>query len=389
MVKSILALLPVFISLIFTAACWDQVEIEERGFVIGNAIDLVEKKDGKYILQFTNQLVLPGGIGAPTMGEASGEQPYMNLSTTGESLYMLDTAKSKRTDQNPFYQHLKVLIISEDVLIEPQLFTDIMDVYLRSQDMRRTVRVIMTEGDASRILDIDPKTNPLPGMYIDKLMDSVQGDASAINPVNLGDLHLDLLEEKSFVLPKVKLEGNQVLFENAGVFRGEANQLVGILNIEETVGFNLLTENTKEGMLDIHVDGDLVQLEMTEFHTSMEITGEDKENLRAFAKVDVDANVVETFGSISLTDEEYEKKLEQHAEERAVDYMQQAIDKIQGELQVDVLGIGEILYRRHHPLWKEVEGNWDHGENYFSQMDIEVSASVNIERLGASDTLDN
>ncbi|MFA1819510.1 Ger(x)C family spore germination protein [Virgibacillus oceani] len=391
MVKRIFMFILVLFSVIFfTTGCWDRVEIEERGIVIASAIDLVDKKDDKYTLQLTNQLVIPGRVGTPSEGPSSEKNPYINLSVAGESLSSLNNQMRQMTNQNPFYQHLKVIIISEEVAKEPHLFTNIMDVYVRDYDMRRSTRIVITDGEsasASSILDIEPELNPLPGMYIEKLMDGVYDNASAIEPVVLGDLHGDLLMDKSFILPQIELKGNFVEYQNAGVFQGYSNQLIGVLDLEETKGLALLTEKSPGGMLDVYVDGKLVELDMTEFRTNIEIKGQDKANLKASADVEINANIIENFGDESLLNEAYENKLEQQAEERAEQLMKQTIDKLQGDFQVDVLGMSDILYRRHYDLWKEVEDNWERGENYFSQMDIEVSAKVTIERVGASDSL--
>src|SRR5699024_8224453 len=104
--------------------------------------------------------------------------------------------------------------------------------------------------------------------------------------------------------------------------------------------------------------------------------------------VKVTANIVESFGTESVLTEEYIVKVEEQTKETVEGLMQLAVDRVQKEMQTDVLGMADILYRKKYDLWKEVEGNWDRGENYFSQMDINVSADVKIERVGASDVMD-
>lgn len=387
MIKRIFFSFSFLCSILFLTGCWDQLEIEERGFVVGVAIDLIEEKDD-YEVEITSQFVIPGGIGAPTQEAQGNQDPYMNFSLRGESLFSISREMRKSTNFVPFYQHLKVIILSEDVVEKPHLFTNMMDVFIRDHDMRRSVKLVITEGKAKKLLATNQPESPLPAIYINRLLDTNVMNNTAVEPVIIGDLHGDLLVEKSFVVPKIELMGEHIIYQELGVFHGERNQLIGILNPQETKGLNFITQQSEEGILELDIDGAATTVEIIEYRSNTEIKGEDKENLQAESTVKVTANIVESFGTESVLTEEYIVKVEEQTKETVEGLMQLAVDRVQKEMQTDVLGMADILYRKKYDLWKEVEGNWDRGENYFSQMDINVSADVKIERVGASDVID-
>src|SRR5690625_1922156 len=119
--------------ILLLSGCWDVTSIEDRGFIIGVAIDMVEDASNGDILEITNQFAVPAGLGnASQSGSASNS--YMNLSATGTSLYDITEDISNQINKEPFYEHLKVLIISEEVVSEPGRFANVLDIFIRDRD---------------------------------------------------------------------------------------------------------------------------------------------------------------------------------------------------------------------------------------------------------------
>src|SRR5699024_11667123 len=61
---------------------------------------------------------------------------------------------SSLTARQPFYEHLKVIVFSEELAREPGVFESLVDVFIRYHEMRRATRVFISRGNASDILDI-------------------------------------------------------------------------------------------------------------------------------------------------------------------------------------------------------------------------------------------
>src|SRR5690625_2175306 len=184
--------------LFLLTGCWDNIAREERGFVVGSALDKADgETDERNELILTNQFVIPPGIGTNTIRGNASANAFTNLSATGDSIFAMDTDMASLTSKMPFFEHLQLLVVSEELISTPDLFSNIMDVFIRDKQMRRGVNVIATDK-AKDILDIQPKSGELPALYIDSLLEESMKKTSLFKPVLVGDIHEHLLTNSSF-----------------------------------------------------------------------------------------------------------------------------------------------------------------------------------------------
>ncbi|MGM0942916.1 MAG: Ger(x)C family spore germination protein [Bacillota bacterium] len=368
------------------AGCWDRVEIEDRGFAVGSAIDLVEKKaDGSYELMLTSQFVVPSGLGAPMQGRGGEQKAYLNISATGESLFQVNREMATLTSQVPFYQHLKVLIVSEDVVREPNLFGSIMDLFIRDHEMRRGIRIVIAEGEARKILDIKPDNEKIPALYLDSLMENNYKNAGSLKPVHIGELQELLLSERSYSIPEVHFADKFIQYKGAAVFYGVTNEMVDSLMGEEAKGLAFLTETSTDGSIKVNVNGEMVTVELKSVDRGIHVTPKDKTDIDAKIDIHVNGNVAERFGKASVRMDSYIKKVEKAVEDKIKKMTTQTKDKLQKELKVDVIGFGDNLYQKHYSFWNTVKDDWDKGENYYSQSKINIDVTAKVQMVGSSD----
>src|SRR5699024_7653268 len=122
--------------------------------------------------------------------------------------------------------------------------------------MRRGVHIYISEGKAKEILEIDPKPERIPAMFLNTVTDNEQEALEMISSVQIGDLHELLLQSFSYVLPKIATEEDKskVHDDKTAVFRGYNNQMVGTLTEEETKQLNLLSEKNNSGSIVFEID---------------------------------------------------------------------------------------------------------------------------------------
>lgn len=372
-------------STILLAGCWDRVDIEERGFIVGTAIDLVDQKtENEYEVLMTNQFVIPSGIG--TLMQGSGEQQaFMNVSEKGTSVFRTNRKFSRINSQVPFYQHLKVLVVSEEAIKQPHLFSNIMDFFIRDHALRRSIRLVVAHEGAKEVLNSSPENTDIPAMYLDDLMENVERNTNTIKPIHIGEIQELILNEQSYVLPLVKKIGSLAEYGDVVVMNGEKNQMVGSLNEDETSGLGFIDGSTEGGVLEFEIDENLVVVEITKTNQKMKIKNKQKDNLEVEISIVIDGNIAEYFGEKSLLDEKYIKKLEAATEKKVKELTAKTIEKVQQELHTDVLGVSKKLYQYHYDFWQEVEEDWEKGENYFSSAIIDIDAKVSIDRVGSAD----
>ncbi|GJM81154.1 hypothetical protein HMSSN139_36500 [Paenibacillus sp. HMSSN-139] len=159
---------------VFTTGCWDRVEIEERGFVVGAGIDLAEEEEaekGRYMLTF--QFVIPGGLQAKEGGSKNGKSAtFFNLSSSANTMFTAARDMSFLTSRSPYLQHLRMILISEEMAASGDL-ANALDLFLRDHEMRRATKIMVTEGEARKLLETNPKNEKLPVMYF---------ESTALNP---------------------------------------------------------------------------------------------------------------------------------------------------------------------------------------------------------------
>ncbi|WP_130860326.1 Ger(x)C family spore germination protein [Gracilibacillus phocaeensis] len=372
--------------LVFLSGCWDEINIEERGFVVGLSLDLAEEQSGdKPIITVTNQFVVPAGLGTPNENSSGAQKPYSNLSTSGRSVFEAIRKMSTMKGDPPFFEHLKLIIISEELASDQQLFAGMMDLFLRDQEMRRSVRILISEGKAMDILDIEPDTDPLPVMYINNASENTDKVAGLIKPLRAGDLHEYLLENNNYLIPRIYAMDSKIQFDGAGVFNGETNHLVGVLNDKEVVGFNLIMGKLKGGYITFDINDQLMLYEIKKAKSNITIDTNGTDQVTIDVTIDTEGSIGEMHGKRTLLEKGYLKKIEEQINKRMEQLANEVIKKGQEEIELDFFGFNKIMRQRHYPTWKEIKGDWEEGENIFQNATIKVKANSIVRTTGATD----
>lgn len=375
--------------ILMLAGCWDRVEIEERGFVLGAAIDVAEEQmDDKLQLTLTEQIVVPSGLGTPT-GGGSKKKAYMNIGATGHSLFAINRKLAEKTSRSPYYQHIKMIVVSADVAKKPNLFSSLMDLFIRDHEMRRGIKILITDGEAKNVLDATSDNESLPTIYIESMMENSFKNGAVLRPIRIGKIHGYLVSNHSFAIPKIYMQGDRAVYKNAAVYNGSSKKVVGMLEAKEVKGLNFITGEMEGGVVKTELNEHMTALEILRMNSDMRITGIHGNRVEVTVNINMDAKVAETFSSVDMAKKKDLQILEKNAEKKISKLTSLTLKKTQKELHTDVLGIGQLLKHHHYNYWKKVEDNWDYGNKYFSKSDVKVNVNVNIRATGGADQTSN
>jgi spore germination protein len=133
------------------------------------------------------------------------------------------------TSLTPFTQHLQTIIKSENVAKIPQAFGHVYDFFLR-YDTRRGIKVMIAEEEAGPILGIQPTPENPPVTHIDSIAENAFKNANILPERRLGAIHEHLVNKTSFVVPKIKTDGEKINLTGVAVFHGHANEMLGFIN---------------------------------------------------------------------------------------------------------------------------------------------------------------
>ncbi|EEL31048.1 Spore germination protein [Bacillus cereus Rock3-28] len=313
------------------SGCSELTEIEERGFVVGAAYDIVKKKQSNPIMKGTYQVVLPqvtqqGGQGG---GDSNN---YINVGAKADSVFEQIRIIAKKISRTLFFSHIQVIIFSEELLSNPNILQNTLDVYIRDHEMRRNIRLFVSEKNAEAVLNQSVKPENLPAQYIDMLAEHPPKNAHMVEAARIGDVQEKITSKRSFVLPILKLTKQGIQMEGAALFRGKDNKYVGMLSGEQTMGMNYLIGRKIRGFFTIRKKNQLITYEIHKLQRNIRVFTEDTMQ----PEFDVHLSLEGTLAELHFSNHKQlinEKNLEKEISKEIKKHIQKSIKLIQKNIK--------------------------------------------------------
>ncbi len=381
-------LLAILVVLLFSlTGCWDRIEIENRGYVLGVAIDHAAGPKGQYDLLYSPQAAgqrkyrvtfeLPKFRKATESKEISSGQSHLIWAGEGESVLAITRAVNTKTYFGMFFEDMQIIVISEAVAREG--IADVLDLFQRDAETRRKVKIFVAPGRAEDILTAKLQVEEVNSLFIGKLVRNVDKSPYFASKVEMGYISKAIRGKRSFVLPMVFVEGKEVKLAKAAVFNKDA-KMVGVLDELEDIGGKIIRKNLRQGVMVVPNPADpnkvaVFELYEPDIKVNTVLVG-DK------LRVVVEAMFYGTLGeNMEVRQDAYDRKFKE-AVERAVEeeYTRLASGtyaRLQ-QLGADVCELGDCVHRQHPQYWKKVKDRWD--EEVFPSVPLDVKINVVIRR---------
>lgn len=384
--------------------------------------------DGRYLVEL--KVVKPGLVAGASAGGGQGGggggqsgQPFWVATSEGKSILEALHLMRSFTPRLPFLAHNQLILIGEEVAREG--VGPVLDFFLRNRETRRTTPFFVARGLAYQTLVYASPLEPSPGMNLAGIIQWEQGNIQAWLE-ELGDfaaaLHNPWSEPVTGVVhfethrtPRGRgAEGGQgggggeggdggqdggqgggagggpggggqkgeeekhLHVSGAAVFRGD--RLLGFLNREETAGLVWLRNRAHRGVLSVPAPGGRGRVEIEL------LTGQTRLRPRltegGFAltvEVKAEGNLEENTSEVILTSPQEIQFLERRAAETIRRQIEAALRKIQGEYKVDILGFGDVIYRRYPHQWLRVAKRWP---ELFPRVPVQTRVEFTLRRIG-------
>ncbi|MFB9328418.1 Ger(x)C family spore germination protein [Paenibacillus aurantiacus] len=376
-------LLPVLLS-----ACWDRVEIDQRGFVAGVAIDKSNRKEetsqklGKAPeLVGTYQMLIPSGLRSGNKDAGKPGAAYFNLSVTERSMMALTARMSAKTSRTPYFEHLQVIIISNEAVQGNQTdFADILDFFLRNNEMRRDINVLIADGSANALLSVKSMNESYPVAYIDSTLNNYKKTSYMRPESRIGYVHEQILKNVSFTIQKISSYADGISLTGAALFDSD-HRFVGFLSGTETGGLNFLKGEVKGGVVETNLDDQIIDLDIE--HATRKIKARRENGHYKFTvSIKAEGTIGKSIQKLDVTKLSAIREMEQLFAKEIVKLSKKTLQTLQKKYKKDAIGLGLYLYQNKMMSWKEMSENWEEGKQLFTEADVEVKAEVNIRRLG-------
>lgn len=362
-------LLLVFLTAIMLSGCWNYREIEQLAIVSGIAVDKFEQDQ----YEFTVELVDVSG------GKETAPSSKI-LTMTGETMFDAARNSISVSGEKLYWSHSNIIIVSEEIAREG--IATILDWYIRDPETRPDITIAIARTEKAKDIYLTPEREQ--DVLSMKISDIIKNQESFPNfpPVEMWEFinHLGT-EGLSAWTPAVglkKVNGTIVpQMDGTAVFRED--KLIGYLSGDETKYALFVRDEIKGGILteEIEHEGKKCRISLEIFSSKtaikpvvngMEITMD--------IKVDCTVSIGEVMGDINVMDEKGRNELKKIAEESLKKNMQRVIDKIQHELQSDMLGFGSSINQSKPKEWQKLKRQWD---RIFPQVQVNIQCDILIE----------
>ncbi|QQZ59764.1 Ger(x)C family spore germination protein [Paenibacillus sonchi] len=381
--------------LLAETGCWSSNEIEDLSMYTALTIDTgqpsqteqtFEKEGGSYLkdnkITVTIEVVPKQSYGKSNKTSDTGAKApnYVNISETGDSVLEILRQFAIRLDHPVIGHHLKVIVISRQLLQE-QRIQDLMDFVLRDNDIRPSSLILMSEGRAADTL----KTkygDEIPAFHLRGMTRNRFRNNRIMKGIVTSELDALMYAKKSFVLQNI-VEANQELeFSGGGVIKGDTGRWIGNLDQQDIESIAWIKGEVKGGTLKTYnPDHQTVTYEIKSAKSKISAEVNKDHEPEFHVSIESEGRLIEKWNNPGLpSKKEYLEKMQGVFKERLTEMIQSLMHKMQSEYKVEVAGFGERLNVEEPQEWKKLKDHWD---ETFSRTPVTFDIKLTITDYGS------
>lgn len=383
------------------SGCWDRIEIEERAFVLGIAVDLAAPEElsddegvtalkgvtplppGKPV-RLTVQIALPGRIplGPGEGGTSQDTEPVWVLHSAGRTIDDAVKVLQQEVADPLFFGHLRIIAISEKYARTG--ISNLNDYMRRNPEVRRRAWIAVTEGEADRFMDAAPEMERVPALYLLSTLDHAVAMGKYPNEfagafwIKTSSLGME------GSLPYLKIqEKDNVQIAGLAYFRDD--RMVGATTPLE-IGIYMGLVNSRKAGYSSHVrlpGSEETAMFRATYRKSKTKVGFRNGRPHALIEVMVEGNISEKSdeSSVSLDSQPMLDEIGKELSARSVRNYETFIRTLQRD-QSDIIGLGERFRALESRYWNREVKTKERWQHIFPSVSVEVKASVKVRRVG-------
>lgn len=365
------------------SGCWDNIEINKRAFALGIALD---KGDPPNDLNVTYEIALPSKIsstgGGSDIGGGSGGggKATWNITKTSSRILQTSLDIQENIDRVLDLQHMQLLIIGGEEA-RKGILNDV-DFFFRRPQMRRRTNIVYVEGKATDLLNVIPKTTKSPSMFISDILNSnVYFTDTISKPVDLGELVQNIRDGFDFSIVRVSIIDKQAVIDGAAAFKD--GKFVSSINEGEIKALDWVSGNIDRGKVEVDDPESPTQKLVYEVHDGTsklkpEFAG-NQVNFKLEVNVEGDIGELENTNFMGTLELPYIKAAEQAIREKMKSEVEDVYNKYEREKKVDVLQLKRKIKNYNIEFYDK---NKDRLDDILAQSNIDISVTAKIRRVG-------
>ncbi|MBP1964432.1 Ger(x)C family spore germination protein [Paenibacillus aceris] len=380
--------------------CWDRLEIEDRAVVLAIGIDEAKPGDeketsnathilkqdpatNKGLIRLTVQIAVPGRIPLGTgsdSGGTSGVKPVWVLTSVGYTIEDSLMNLQQQLSSQLFFGHLRVIVLSEAVAKKG--IQNENDFFRRQPQVRRTVWMVVSKGNASDIMNANPQLERVPTLYLLATLEHARQMGKLPN-IFLGVFFsASSAKGQEGTVPYLELKKESSI-ELAGMAYFKNDKMVGTstaLQIGHYMAIKQINPGGYSVLQEMPGAKTLVMFKTT--HRKSKITTTIKNGkVHTIIKCQVEGDLTEKSNERMSISKENLKKLEEKIQNDAAVGFEKFIQQTQKDGS-DIFGFGEYVRATQSSYWNKEVKTKEAWENKYKDMDVEVTMQVKIRRIG-------
>ena len=377
--KKFILLIPI---LFLMTGCYNYRELNDLAIISGVSVSF-DGENYKIITEVLNP--------KKEQDASSGNEPdYVIYEGIGRSMQEAFRKIVKEAPKKLYGAQMDVLIIDEKTAKEG--IDDIMDFFARDPEVRSEFYILVSKSD--EVLKI---ISPLVNISSKNIMSSLEAVNTYMGTASLVTFH-DLINDYlnphiEIALPSVKMIGNVNVGEtktnieesvvdatniigNMAIFKN--NKLVGYLNELESLGYNIIMNNSETFLIRSDYDkGDFIVNEIINSTTKMEAIVDKK---KITLTIEGKASISEVNKDINLESDEVVSKLNKELNKELETLVKNTIESTIKKFNSDIFGFRDLFYKTNPKKYKKLIKEL--GDDFLSSLEIDVKAKIEIIEKG-------
>jgi spore germination protein KC len=367
--------------------CWDRKEVNDMALVLATGVD--KKQNGE--IEFSVQIFLPknegggGGGGLSGGGSGGGGGSTFVVSASGHTVGDALSKLRERFPRETFYGHDNVLVIGEEMAKDG--VSNIVDILTRFPEARVRLKVFVSQGNAKRILELQPPLEPntsnvlrrmtdlhtVFGVTIKSLAQMLAGGAGAAALPWTVILPAENGKDELQTLPYLK---------GTAIFKGD--KMIGQIDEDTTKGVLWLRDEIKANEVILIPKGGKGFVSLTIIRSESKLLPQIKDGQWSLtARIFTEARLIENTTKISFKDPKLSKELERDLNEIIEEKARKALDNVQKGMNADIFGFAETFYRKYPKEFGKARNRWD---EVFPNIQVRIQVDSKLLSTGLVDT---
>lgn len=327
-------------------------ELTELAIVKAIGIDLTE--DGKYhisaiVIDTSDSENNNSGIVYEAVGDSVHDAARNIVGISPKKLYLA---------------HMETLVISEE--IAKTQTENVLDFFVRDNEGSNAFYLFIANGSkSSEIINTinEEKIN------MTSFLKSTEKYRGIANLKNLNEIIKTILNDGiEICVNSISIRDEKIVINDMAYFK-EWN-MIGYLTSQESVLYNILINEISNIILSIGKGDYLIVAEVMDSKCKISIDNENNINI----KVNIKANLSETSKEVKITNKDKLEEIERDFEDKINNEILAFCNKIKNEYNSDIIGFGNLLYRKKNQLYSQ--------DNYLQKLNVNVNTSVSISNQG-------